>query len=183
MSISRRPGLDHIFIQLGPAPPTPPSLPNLPARTCVGTLPCWAPMWHYRAKLHLFKVDITFIVPKLIDGVPSHAKGAWWLKWQGIVTLVPNGQRGRAPTQVHVGRPGSEGSVGGAGLSRMKTWSSPGLLRLRVGLHYSGEVHRSWKKRRFSIVIGRKYNSWPVGVYTRWRKQWWWTFLMDDKMT
>ena len=54
---------------------------------------------------------------------------------------------------------------------------------LRAGLHYGGEVHRSWKKGRFSIVIGWKCNSWPVGVYTRWRKQWWWTFLMDDKMT
>ena len=38
------PGLDHIFIQLGPAPPTPPSLPGLHARTCVGTLPHWEPM-------------------------------------------------------------------------------------------------------------------------------------------
>jgi hypothetical protein len=54
---------------------------------------------------------------------------------------------------------------------------------LRAGLHYGGEVHWSWKKGRFSIAIGRKCNSWPVGVYTRWRKQWWWTFLMDDKMT
>ena len=54
---------------------------------------------------------------------------------------------------------------------------------LRAGLHYGGEVHRSWKKGHFSIVISRKCNSWPVGVYTRWRKQWWWTFLMDDKMT
>jgi hypothetical protein len=53
---------------------------------------------------------------------------------------------------------------------------------LRAGLHYGGEVYRSWKKGRFSIVIGRKCNSWPVGVYTRWRKQWWWTFLMDDKI-
>ena len=52
-----------------------------------------------------------------------------------------------------------------------------------AGLHYGGEVHRSWKKGRFSIVISRECNSWPVGVYTRWRKQWWWTFLMDDKMT
>ena len=54
---------------------------------------------------------------------------------------------------------------------------------LRAGLHYGGEVHRSWKKGHFSIVIGRKCNSWPVGVYTKWRKQWRWTFLMDDKMT
>ena len=29
----RRPRLDHIFIRLGPAPPTRPSLPGLPART------------------------------------------------------------------------------------------------------------------------------------------------------
>ena len=55
--------------------------------------------------------------------------------------------------------------------------------RLRAGLHYGGEVHWSWKKGCFSIVIGWKCNSWPVGVYTRWRTQWWWTFLMDDKMT
>ena len=47
---------------------------------------------------------------------------------------------------------------------------------LRAGLHYGGEVHQSCKKGHFLIVIGRKCNSWPVGVYTRWRKQWWWTF-------
>jgi hypothetical protein len=40
-------GLDHIFIRLGPAPPTPPSLPGLLAHTCVGTLPSWEPMWQY----------------------------------------------------------------------------------------------------------------------------------------
>ena len=34
------PGLNHICVWLGPAPPTPPSLPNL-ARTCMRTLPCW----------------------------------------------------------------------------------------------------------------------------------------------
>ena len=34
-------GLDHIFIWMGPAPPTPPSLPSLHARTCVGTLLRW----------------------------------------------------------------------------------------------------------------------------------------------
>ena len=57
------------------------------------------------------------------------------------------------------------------------------VLNIRASLHYGGEVHWSWKKGRFSIVIGQKCNSWPVGVYTRWRKQWWWTFLMDDNMT
>ena len=40
---------------------------------------------------------------------------------------------------------------------------------LRASLHYAGEVHRSWKKGRSLIVIGWKCNSWPVGVYTRWR--------------
>ena len=35
------PMLDHIFIWLGPAPPTPPSLPGLHARTYVGTPPRW----------------------------------------------------------------------------------------------------------------------------------------------
>ena len=38
-------------------------------------------------------MDITFIIPKLINEVPSHAKGAQWLKWPGIiVTLVPDGK-------------------------------------------------------------------------------------------
>ena len=35
------PRLDHIFIRLGPAPPTPLSLTGLLARTYVGTLSCW----------------------------------------------------------------------------------------------------------------------------------------------
>ena len=33
------PGLDHIFIRLGPAPATLLLVPGLPACTCVGTLP------------------------------------------------------------------------------------------------------------------------------------------------
>ena len=62
-----RPRLDHIFIQLGPAPPTPPSLP----------VPAWKLfLIGNPVKIIKIKVDITFIIPKLIDGVPSHAKGA-----------------------------------------------------------------------------------------------------------
>ena len=38
------PGLDHIFIRLGPAPPTPSSLRGLPVYTCVGTPHRWEPM-------------------------------------------------------------------------------------------------------------------------------------------
>jgi hypothetical protein len=38
------PGLDHIFIRLGPVPLTPSSLSGLPACTCMGTLPCYEPM-------------------------------------------------------------------------------------------------------------------------------------------
>ena len=41
---AKLPRLDHIFIRLGPVPPTSSSLSGLPARTCVGTLPCWEPM-------------------------------------------------------------------------------------------------------------------------------------------
>ena len=41
------PRLGHIFIRLGPTPPKPPSLSGLPARTCVGTLSYWEPMWQY----------------------------------------------------------------------------------------------------------------------------------------
>ena len=65
-------------------------LPRLPARTCVGTPPCWEPISQYMVKIINIQVDITFIIPKLIDGVPSHAKGAQWLQWPHIVTLVPN---------------------------------------------------------------------------------------------
>jgi hypothetical protein len=83
-------GLNHICVRLGPTPPTAPSLPGLPVHTCVGTLPRWEPMWQNLAKITNIQVDITLIIPKLVDGVSSHAKGAWWLKWSGIVTLVPN---------------------------------------------------------------------------------------------
>ena len=69
-----RPGLGHVFIQLGPAPPMPPSIARL-ARTCVGTPPCWEPIWRYPIKITNIQVDITFVIPKSIDGVPSHAKG------------------------------------------------------------------------------------------------------------
>ena len=68
-------GLDHIFIQPGPAPPMPPSLSSLPAHTYVGT-PRWEPMWQHPVKIINIQVGITFIIPKLIDGVPSHAKEA-----------------------------------------------------------------------------------------------------------
>ena len=59
-----------------PALPTLPSLPDLPAYTYVGTSPRWKPMRQYPIKITNIQVDITSIVSKLIDGVPSHAKGA-----------------------------------------------------------------------------------------------------------
>ena len=68
----------------------PPSLPGLHIRTCVETLPYWEPMWHYLVEITNIPIDITFIILKLIGKVPSHVKGAWWLKWLGIVTLVSN---------------------------------------------------------------------------------------------
>ena len=74
------PGLDHIVIRLGPAPPAPPSLPGLLAHTYVGTHPRWEPMCQYPVKIIYAQVDITFISPKLINGVPSHVTGALWLK-------------------------------------------------------------------------------------------------------
>ena len=69
--------LDHIFIRFSLAPPTRPSLPGLRARTCVGTLLRWEPMRQYLVTIANIQVDITFIIPKSIDGVPSHAKGAY----------------------------------------------------------------------------------------------------------
>jgi hypothetical protein len=44
------------------------------ARTCVRTLPHWEPMWQHLVKITIIQVDITSIIPKLVDGVPSHAK-------------------------------------------------------------------------------------------------------------
>ena len=71
------PGLDHSFIRLGLAPPTSPSLPDLTVRTCMETLLRWEPMWQYPVKITNNQVDdTTFFNPELIDGVPSHAKGA-----------------------------------------------------------------------------------------------------------
>jgi hypothetical protein len=50
-------------------------------------------MCQYPVKITNIQVDITFIIAKLIDEVPSHAKG--------IVTLVPNEER--VPTHVRIG--------------------------------------------------------------------------------
>ena len=69
------PGYDHIFIRLAPAPPMPP-LPNVHVCNYMGTLPCWEPMWPYSVKIIIIQVDIILIIPKFINEVPSHAKGA-----------------------------------------------------------------------------------------------------------
>jgi hypothetical protein len=112
------PGLDQIFIRLGSAPPMPPSLPGLHAHTCVGTLPRWEPMRQYLVKITSIQVDITFIILKLIDGVPSHVKDAQWLYVTEYCHI--GSQRGRIPTQMQAERLSSEGDVGGAGPSQMK---------------------------------------------------------------
>ena len=83
-------------------------------------------MWQYPVKFTYIQVDITFVVLKLIDGVPSHAKGAWRLKWPGIVALIPNGEE--VPMQVRAGRPGSEEGVGGAGLGEWRCDLANGLF-------------------------------------------------------
>ena len=62
-----RPIINHICVRLGPTLLTLPIL--------------FAPAWELllvgkRSELQIFKVDITLIIPKLIDGVRSHAKGA-----------------------------------------------------------------------------------------------------------
>ena len=116
------PGLDHFFIQMGPIPPTPPLVPGLPAHTCVGTLPRWEPMWQYSVKITNIQVDITFIIPKLINVVPSHKKE---LNGLSDHVLSLGSQQGRILMQMRVGGLGSEGGVGGAEPNRMKMWSSP----------------------------------------------------------
>jgi hypothetical protein len=42
----------------------------------VGSFPHLEPMGQYMVKITNIQVDITFIILKLIDEVPSHAKGA-----------------------------------------------------------------------------------------------------------
>ena len=85
------PGLDYVFIFAGPCP----SHTSFTARSSCP---------HLRGKFFSLGANVTIpgqnykysswhhfvIIPKLIDGVPSHAKGASWLKWSGIVTWVPN---------------------------------------------------------------------------------------------
>ena len=56
------------------------SLPSFHVRICMGTLPRLDLMRQYPVKITNIQVDVTFIIPKLIDGVPSHAKGAYRLK-------------------------------------------------------------------------------------------------------
>jgi hypothetical protein len=67
--------LDHIFIWLDPTFPTPPSVPGRIARTYMGDIPRWEPMGQYLVKITSIQVGMAFISLKLIDGVPSHAKG------------------------------------------------------------------------------------------------------------
>jgi hypothetical protein len=91
----------------------------------------------------------TSIIPKLIVGVPSHAKGAWWLKWPGIATLVP--------TQVRARKPNSEGGVGGTGPIRMKMWSSPVPFK-DTKLHLHAEIgttilHTQWRSQKLQPRI------------------------------
>ena len=54
----------------------PPSLLGLYARIFLGIILCLKPMRQYPVVITNIQVDITFIVARLIDGVPSHAKGA-----------------------------------------------------------------------------------------------------------
>jgi hypothetical protein len=68
--------LEHVSIWLGPTPPTRPSLPGHPARTCMGTFPLWELIWQYLVKFTNIQVDITFIIPNLINEAHSHGKGA-----------------------------------------------------------------------------------------------------------
>ena len=44
------------------------------ARTCVGILPSWAPMWQYLDKFTNMEIDITFIILKVINGVNHMSK-------------------------------------------------------------------------------------------------------------
>ena len=119
-------GLDHIFIRLGPTPRTPPPLSGLPAHTCIGTLPRWEPMSHYQVKITNIQVDITSIIPKLIDGVPSHAKGTLMAYMTGcLITQVTRychigSEQRRVPTHMQAEQPDNEEGVGGAEPNRMK---------------------------------------------------------------
>ena len=75
-------GQDHIFIQLGPAPPTPPSLFALPTRTCMGTPPRWEPMWLYPVTVHdchttHINCHGMWLAPTWHPYYPSYLKSTW----------------------------------------------------------------------------------------------------------
>ena len=123
------PRLNHIYVRLGPAPPTPPSLHSLLANTYVGTLPHWEPMWQYPVKITNIQVDITFIIPKLIDGVNHMPKELNGLSDRVLSRWFPIG---KSPTQLQARRPSNEGGVGGAGPSRTRMWFNSGLDYLNV---------------------------------------------------
>jgi hypothetical protein len=46
----------------------------------MGDIPRWEPMGQYLVKITSIQVGIAFISLKLIDGVPSHAKGVCLLE-------------------------------------------------------------------------------------------------------
>ena len=108
-----------------------PSLSGLPVRTCVWTFPRWEPMWQYPVKITNMQLDITFVIPKIIGAVPSHAK---------VIGYCHIGsQQRKVSTEVRAGRPGSEGGMGEMGPNQMKMWSGPRHLRQVANKHVRGQ--------------------------------------------
>ena len=111
------PRLNHIFVKLGPAPPTPSSLSNLPVRTCVGTLSCWEPMWQYpitwAIKRHGHLSHWTLLA---YEGTPSIYLGIinMMSTWISII-LTEYCHIGRVPRQVQARRSCNERGMGRAG--------------------------------------------------------------------
>jgi hypothetical protein len=141
-------GLKNMCVCLGPAPHTPPSLPSLYAPICVGTLPCWEPVWLYPVKITNIQVDITFInlwrnsMNQMISMKWCQLEYFWF--WPGIVTLTPDeeefpcmcGQEDQAM---------KEAWELGAGPNRTQMWFSPGHLKLTHRSLISTCIYWIWK--------------------------------------
>ena len=142
------PMLDHIYIQLGPAPPTTLSLPNLLAHTCVGMFPHWEPMWTRPNQNSKYSSWHHF----------DYSQLNWWssftcqrssMAWVTGYCHVGS-QRESILTQERTGWPDNERGVGEAEPNWTNMWSS---LRC-FGSHVS-QKYLTRTKPHFPFLIGR----------------------------
>ena len=144
--ISYYPGLDYIFIRLGPAP---------------HAFTVWFSCLHMHGNSSLLETNVTILshlshwAPWVCEGTPSINSGILKVISTRIFVMLTGychigSQRGRVSTHVRARKMGIEEGVGGAGSGWMKMWSS-------LGLSYS-PIHLSlifdfWREMKFSKKI------------------------------